>query len=404
MSTLKSAPRKLVALKDLKPNLWRDLETNPLNPERVTAIAKSIEVNGWWGNIHVRPAPNGKGYEVAYGWHRVTAISKANGPNTEVEVMVQNLSDGEMLRFMADENLEGAGGDALTDIQLIAGVITAYGEGRIDLPAVPAGTDPKFIKMTGGSRPPVRYTAVTVAQFLGWGYPRSGRNSIEATDRCQTAFTAWHLIQDGLIDLAMLKAMKKEYGRLNTKDVETAIKAAKNAVVVNKEFIAKMENDAKDAEANGEKKIAAKYRAKAKEATEDKTETARAAASDAVARTLDPIRIAVETSKIVKASVKRTTKRKNTPAPSLFNEVNTLIEELKKVKGTDQFSVRLGKLLKMSDAIQPAQLPRLQAAISAAAENSEAMWSEREKTWARPFTMKTVTPPTRKALMPARTA
>lgn len=67
--------------------------------ERNTQKA-SIEETSFWDNLLARPA--GKGYEIAYGHHRLVALQEAG--IKEVDIPVRKIDDGMMIRIMANEN------------------------------------------------------------------------------------------------------------------------------------------------------------------------------------------------------------------------------------------------------------------------------------------------------------
>lgn len=97
-----------ILLKDIHANPYRDFDRNPLIPERTQQLIDSINATEFWDNIVVRPAVYGKGYELAYGHHRLEAakLAKPNGKKiTHVDIPVKDLSDAVMVKMMADENL-----------------------------------------------------------------------------------------------------------------------------------------------------------------------------------------------------------------------------------------------------------------------------------------------------------
>jgi hypothetical protein len=100
--------RKLieVRLDSLDPNPYRDLENNPLDGGRVADLRKSVASTGFWENVIVRPHPDRPGrYQLAFGHHRVAAVSKELGTDRLVKVICdENLTDMVMLKMMAREN------------------------------------------------------------------------------------------------------------------------------------------------------------------------------------------------------------------------------------------------------------------------------------------------------------
>ena len=91
-----------IAIKDLKPNPFRHFDHYPINPEKVETLIASIKDTEFWGNIEARPQ-NGH-YEIAYGHHRLEAIRKLG--IKEIDIIVRKLSDHDMIKRMANENME----------------------------------------------------------------------------------------------------------------------------------------------------------------------------------------------------------------------------------------------------------------------------------------------------------
>ncbi|MBA7579573.1 hypothetical protein ES708_21444 [subsurface metagenome] len=93
-----------VKIKDLRPNPYRNLESCPVDKERVNNLVKSINETGFWSNILARE--RGGKFEVAYGHHRLVALKKVFKHNDEVDIPVKELDDVKMLKIMATENHE----------------------------------------------------------------------------------------------------------------------------------------------------------------------------------------------------------------------------------------------------------------------------------------------------------
>jgi len=89
-----------IALKDIKPNPYRNLTLYPLLTPTLDQLVASIEKSGFWDNVVVRKA---KGeYELAYGHHRLEAAKQAG--LKEADFIVKSLSDDDMLTMMYLEN------------------------------------------------------------------------------------------------------------------------------------------------------------------------------------------------------------------------------------------------------------------------------------------------------------
>lgn len=130
-----------IKVKNLLPNPFRNIDAYPIDREKIRQLRNSIKETGFWDNILGRLA-NGyfdvwneeDGYvgkfsrdkkaidivegghpvrwewmgkvEIAYGHHRLVAIKEELGEETVVDIPVRNLSDEDMLRIMANENMQ----------------------------------------------------------------------------------------------------------------------------------------------------------------------------------------------------------------------------------------------------------------------------------------------------------
>lgn len=90
----------IIKIKDLHPNPFRDIDNYPMDAEKIEALKESIDQTGFWDNLVVRK--NGKGYQLAYGHHRLEALKQLKVK--EVDLPVRDLSDVIMLQMMANEN------------------------------------------------------------------------------------------------------------------------------------------------------------------------------------------------------------------------------------------------------------------------------------------------------------
>jgi hypothetical protein len=102
---VRSAPHRKIAVADITKNPHRNLERNPISPERVDQLLESIERTGFWDNIVVREHPTREGkYELAYGHNRLEAL-KSNGVDVDtITIPVARLSNWDMYCAMVDEN------------------------------------------------------------------------------------------------------------------------------------------------------------------------------------------------------------------------------------------------------------------------------------------------------------
>jgi hypothetical protein len=162
---------RMVPLSKIKDNPWRDRMRNPIDPDRVEAIAISIGKTKYWMGTYGREVSGGF-VELAFGHHRYEA-AKAQGLK-EIPIILEPFTDGEMLVWMAQENVRG---ELPVVIEAIAAAVKALGEGKIKIEAPGKDTKklairyaPSFIsgKEPSGTVPDRPYTASTVARYLGY--------------------------------------------------------------------------------------------------------------------------------------------------------------------------------------------------------------------------------------------
>ena len=97
-----------IKLSDIEKNPYRDLKRLPLKPEKVEILTNSIDETFFWENIVVRVRPdNNKKYQLGYGHHRIEACKKAG--IKEATFIVAELSDSDMVKVMANENMQELG-------------------------------------------------------------------------------------------------------------------------------------------------------------------------------------------------------------------------------------------------------------------------------------------------------
>src|SRR5208282_2920505 len=181
------------AVKDIQANPFRRMASYPINQTKVDALVASINKTGFWDNVVAR---NGNGKpEIAYGHHRLEALRQAKGPNYKVDLIVKNLPDEDMLRIMADENMEEWTSNAAVTIETVHAVVQAFADGKIELdevdvnkPGINKGSiryAPSFILGAVPVTGTAAYTTQTVADFLGWLKPNGN-----ASDKVHNALAA----------------------------------------------------------------------------------------------------------------------------------------------------------------------------------------------------------------------
>ena len=110
-----AAPASLPEARD-KGELQRislgEIRPNPFQPRRtfdeseLADLESSIRANGLLQPITVRPAPNGKGFELIAGERRLRAATRLGW--TDIPALVRNLDDRELLTLALVENLQRA--------------------------------------------------------------------------------------------------------------------------------------------------------------------------------------------------------------------------------------------------------------------------------------------------------
>lgn len=190
------------AIKDIEPNPFRHVDRYPINRDKVEALRESLRSTGYWGNVVARARPGGKA-EVAYGHHRLAALSEEFGPGKKVDLIIHDLDDDAMLKMMARENMAEWATSAAVEHETVRATVEAFATGKITLPDVPKKTKTSQIRHApsytmGEDDPRARgdhaYTAQTLADFLGWVKP-SGRPQ----DKVSDALAALQIIEDRVL-------------------------------------------------------------------------------------------------------------------------------------------------------------------------------------------------------------
>ena len=183
-----------IPVRALKPNPFRNIERYPISRDKVDALKRSIKDTTFWDNLLVREAPDGKGYEITFGHHRKIALEELIKENPKypksIEAQVRDLTDTQMARMMAHENMQEWESSATVEQETIRAIIEGYADGKITLESpngVESGGRLRFAPRFGidpgahGDRP---YTVKTLAGFLGWGESKvekalSGLSAVE---------------------------------------------------------------------------------------------------------------------------------------------------------------------------------------------------------------------------------
>jgi len=159
---------------DIRPNPFRDLARYPLDPAHVDRLRASIRSTGFWNTVVARKVDGVP--ELAFGHYRLEAARQEYGEDGRIPLNIEDLSDDQMLRMMAEENMEASRNAAESAHEVVRAVVLAYAEGRVALEEPPPNAPhsvlrvaPHFGRSVPGneSYPKLTYTVQTIAAYLG---------------------------------------------------------------------------------------------------------------------------------------------------------------------------------------------------------------------------------------------
>jgi len=191
---------KKFALKDVRPNPYRDLKRFPVVPEKVEALKESYEATGYWENIEGREVDGL--LELAYGHNRFAALKAMYKPSDEFNFIVRNMSDSDMIQRMSRENNEAYRADVGGTIESVRAAVLALSEGKItrgnkpgQMPQVAEKTAysykkyaPSFLSGVSDSKLLSHpYTALSVAVYLGCA-ENTGKGKVQSNPNIIAAF------------------------------------------------------------------------------------------------------------------------------------------------------------------------------------------------------------------------
>ena len=200
-----------VAISQLKPNPFRELDDYPIDREKVDKLKESISETGFWGTIVARK--KGSSFEIAFGHHRQVALVELQqegliGKSEKVDIIVRDLTNEQMIQLMARENLEEWGTNAYIEAQTVESTIRAYGAGEIVLPKVAKDTPQKHVRNVPPKSAERPYTMASVAQFLGWTKAEG-----EPNHACKVAFEMLDAFEAGIVSRKQLRGVKRDVAR-----------------------------------------------------------------------------------------------------------------------------------------------------------------------------------------------
>ncbi len=204
-----------VAVSQLRPNPFRELDDYPIDRDKVDKLKESISETGFWGTIVARK--KGNAFEIAFGHHRQVALVELQqegiiGKSEKVDIIVRDLTNEQMIQLMARENLEEWGTNAYIEAQTVESTIRAYGAGEIELPEVPKDTPKTHVRYVAKSSLQGPYTVQTVASFLGWLSSRTGGGT-QPNHACNVAFQMLDAFELGIVSRKELRGVKRDVAR-----------------------------------------------------------------------------------------------------------------------------------------------------------------------------------------------
>jgi hypothetical protein len=205
-----------VAISQLKPNPFRELDDYPIDREKVDKLKESISETGFWGTIVARK--KGSSFEIAFGHHRKIALVELQqegiiGKSEKVDIIVRDLTNEQMIQLMARENLEEWGTNAYIEAQTVESTIRAYGAGEIQLPEVDEKTNEKHLRYADKSICQHPYTEATLAKFLGWQTVDKAHPEGRPNHACKVAFEMLDAFELGIVSRKELRGVKRDVAR-----------------------------------------------------------------------------------------------------------------------------------------------------------------------------------------------
>jgi hypothetical protein len=161
-------------LKDIKPNPFRNLVRYPIPREKIDFFLRSYDRITFLENIVVRKS--GKEWQMAFGHARNAALLEMYGPDKQFDFIVREFTDAQMIRCMADENVDMYSGRVQAFLESVRAVVTAYAYGRITKKQMPQPKIPRDQRFApsfqvgvplSGTAKNFPYNVQTLATFLG---------------------------------------------------------------------------------------------------------------------------------------------------------------------------------------------------------------------------------------------
>jgi hypothetical protein len=159
-------------------NPYRRLHTYPYIQSKIEALQRSIADVGLWPSVIARPMDGDRlwKYELAFGHHRVEAARRLK--LTNIPLIVEKLTDRQMLQYMGRENLEDY--NAVFLIQLESWEA-----------ALKSGLVPSVLGKT--------HQPIEIAKILGWTDIHSKSSSAQLNHTALACNAAYVLIEGGYL-------------------------------------------------------------------------------------------------------------------------------------------------------------------------------------------------------------
>ena len=225
---------------DILPNPFRDSENYPFNEKKVETLRASFRNTSVWPTIVARIENSHP--EIAFGHHRLEAALREYGPDGTIPLNIEDLSDAEMLKMMANENMTEFAAGASVSQETVKQVVKAYAAGRIELEVPDPKSDNRFTRWAPSfllgdprrDRAEHPYTTATIAAFLNWYETKvkEALSQLEQIERGTFTATDFHGMTGDQADEAV-RAVRHAESRARKSGVDpTTVKAAVAKAVV----------------------------------------------------------------------------------------------------------------------------------------------------------------------------
>jgi ParB-like nuclease family protein len=374
-------------IRDIRWNRFRNKERYPVNEQRVQALMDSFEATvGVWPVILASANDDGTA-ELVFGHHRLEAAERKYGPDYEIDLVIQPVSDEMRLKRMAHENSSEFGdSSALVDQETIRAVVEAAGAGLIKLPEIGPKTDPSSIRyaprFSAGEEPQspaigVPYTAQTIGRFIGWLKRKRNPDGTlgsefgeEAQEKVKWALGGLELIEQRLLTQANFEG-------LTTNGAQGLITETRKALKRREDEAKRHESAAAKAAAQGDQAGAQRSTAKAEAAREE----GKAKATEVGEHVAEAIKTGRAGYKQAAATAREVddTAKPQTRVPRNFSEFAMKVaDDLAKLLDpqSDKRSQKLEVLAQYKDRVPPSRLEDLVLVLEDLSERA-AGWAKR---------------------------